>query len=114
MKKFEFKTDRLGKKIDVNLRGMFKPQDAKDYVNEYQKVIGTINSKEYRLQFDCTEMIITPADAVPMLKGCFEMYKQAGFNKVVAKISKTNGLIMKMQFNRLAKETGLTNFEVTM
>lgn len=42
---------------------------------------------------------------LPMLEGCFKMYKDYGFRKVIAEVG--NSVTLKMQLGRVAKNVGL-------
>ena len=113
MKKFRFTNNPSGKELRVELEGMFNAQDAEDFVKEYKSIISKIKPTETVFNVDCTKMIITPQDVVPQLQGCFEMYRDDKFKKVVFIVSKDKGAILKAQFNRLGRTVGLTNMEVT-
>lgn len=117
MKKYEFKKSIIEKTFYITVAGIFTKEDGEGYVKEYLKQIAGLNTKEYTLKFDCLNLKVTPSDVIPQLQGCFELYKQGGFKKVIGVIPSTgsndlNSGVMKMQFNRLARTTGLANFEI--
>lgn len=97
------------KTLNVTLIGKIEIPDAESFIETYNKETAGINTKEYILNFDCTQMSITPPG--PLLKGCFEMYKKDCFKKVLINIEKKQ-VVLGMQFKRLAKECGLTQLEV--
>lgn len=112
MGKYAFKNNTNDKTLEITIEGLFTQQDGMDYIKTYQDTIKRISTAEYKLIFDCTNLSVTPSEIVPMLQGCFEMYKQANYNAVKAIVPKQNGAVLKMQFSRLAKNAGLQNFEI--
>lgn len=112
MGQYSFKNNSLEKKLEIVVEGVFSQQNGMDYVTDYNKEIRKINPKEYDLLLDCTKLAVTPADVVPQLQGCFELYKANGFKKVSTIINASNGAIIKMQFNRLARIVKLDNLEI--
>ena len=108
--KFEFKTNTVLNSMNIVVRGSYTQEDARDFISEYQKQIKSINPPKFDLVVDCLELNVSKSDVVPMLQGCFEMYKKDGFKKIQCKI--TNNVTLKMQANRLARTVGLENFEV--
>ena len=74
------------KTLNVTLIGKIEIPDAESFIETYNKETAGINTKEYILNFDCTQMSITPPG--PLLKGCFEMYKKDCFKKVLINIEK--------------------------
>lgn len=91
--------------------GTFVPEDAQSFVKDYHNAVNSINPAEYTLEFDCTSMLVVSTDMVPHLEACFALYKESGFHKVIFKVQ--DNAVLKMQFSRLARNTGLTNVEVT-
>lgn len=113
MKKYEFKKDILGKKLNVKLRGQFNTQEGMEYISEYNKQVDSLLKKEdYSLNIDCSEMKVTASDTTDALEYCFKLYKSAGFKNITF-ITKGNPTktIMNMQFRRLGRNAGL-NFEI--
>lgn len=109
--KYYVKLNQTKKIINCMVSGTFVPEDAQSFVDDYHKAVNSINPAEYTLEFDCTSMQVVSADMVPHLEACFGLYKESGFNKVIFKVQ--DNVVLKMQFNRLARNTGLTNIEVT-
>ena len=100
------------KEVGLVVVGTFTPEKAQAFVNDYNKKVNSINASEYKLVLDCHETDISSPTMVPELQACFELYKQSGFNEVVFEIS--NNPILKMQFNRLIRNVGLTNGKVVV
>lgn len=111
-KKYEFTNNAGLKELKVRLEGMFNAKDAEEYIRDYRDVVSRIKPNETVFNLDCTKMIVTPADVVPQLEGCFKMYKEDKFKKVVFKIPTKGGFILKSQFSRLARKVGLENIEI--
>lgn len=99
-------------KNEVNLvvKGTFTPEKARAFVEDYQKRIGSISASEFRLILDCRETDTSSSSMVPELQACFELYKSSGFKEVIFEIN--NNTILKMQFNRLIRNVGITNAKV--
>jgi len=109
MKKYEMSLERASQKINIRLEGMFQPEDANGFVKEFKGIISTIKASEYFLYFDAKELKVSSPQMVPMLEGCFKMYKEVGFKRVAIKVE--NNATLRMQLSRLAKNVGL-NLEV--
>jgi hypothetical protein len=114
-KKYEIKLDSTKKILFAKAFGSFGPDDANDFVTEYNSNLKTVNTKEFELQFDCKQLKVTGKDAAlgvdmtNMLKACLEMYKKDGFKHIIFNCEKN--ILMKMQLSRLVKQVGLTNVE---
>lgn len=113
-RKFEFENNASRKELKVKLKGMFNQEDAVAYINEYKDIIKRINPNETVFNIDCTQMTVTPADVVPQLQGCFEMYRDDNFKKINFVLSKEKGVILKTQFGRLARMVNLTNIDIAI
>lgn len=109
MKKYEMSLERTNKKINIRLGGMFEPDDANSFVKEFKGMLSTITAPEYFLYFDAKELKVSTPEMVPMLEGCFKMYKEIGFKRVAIKVE--NNPTLRMQLSRLARNVGL-NLEV--
>lgn len=86
------------------------PQQVDEFVKDYQRKVSSIDAKLFDLKVDCTDMDIITQDMIPRLENSFREYKETGFKKVIFTIKKNP--IIKMQLNRVARNTGLTNAEV--
>ena len=94
----------------MKVSGSFTPADVQNFVKDYQAKVASIDAATYNLDVDCTTMDILKPEMVPSLENSYKMYKESGFNKVIFTINKS--AILKMQLNRIARNTGLTNAEV--
>ena len=99
------------KTIHIVLNGKFEKEDGLKYIEEYNSLIKTINPSEYTLRFDCTNLAVSANESLDILGDCFKMYSEANFKKVVAIVEQKQS-VLSMQFNRLARNAGLDNFEV--
>jgi len=105
MKKYAMSVARLNKELRIRIWGMFEPKDANEFVEEFKKTMCTIKGPEYVLAFDAKELNVSKPEMVPMLEGCFKMYKECNFKKVLIKVE--NNATLKMQLGRLARNVGL-------
>lgn len=109
MKKYEMSVDKIRKELNVRVWGMFGPEDANGFIEEFKTTISTIQVPEFVLSFDAKELNVSRPEMLPMLEGCFKMYKECAFKKVVAKVE--NNVTLKMQLGRVGRNVGL-NIEV--
>ncbi|ULO09279.1 hypothetical protein H1230_11180 [Paenibacillus sp. 19GGS1-52] len=110
MGKFILKTDSAAKVINIELEGAFSEEDGLKSIQAYQQTINPINPADYELQIDCRKLNVTAPDVVPLLEGCFVMFKADGFVKV--NLTLENNPILKMQLARLGRKAGLENLEI--
>ncbi|WP_229696076.1 hypothetical protein [Paenibacillus albidus] len=110
MGKFVLKTDTAKKVINIELDGTFSEEDGVKSIQAYQQTINPINPADYELQIDCRKLNVTAPDVVPLLEGCFVMFKSDGFVRV--NLTLENNPILKMQLARLGRKAGLDNLEI--
>ncbi|MGG0719668.1 hypothetical protein ABE096_19080 [Robertmurraya massiliosenegalensis] len=107
---FSIKVNRVAKTIDLVVAGTFTPQQVQEFVGDYTGKVKSINPKEYTLNADSTDMDVLTQEMVPAMENTIRMYQQSGFDKLVVTIKKNP--ILKMQLNRIFKNTNFTNAEV--
>lgn len=105
MKKHDISLDKIKKEIRVRVWGMYGPDDANSFVEEFTKIVSTMQPSQFILSFDTEELKVSTQDMIPMLEGCFKLYKDLGFKKVLIKAG--NNVTLKMQLNRVSRNTGL-------
>ncbi|MBY9078436.1 hypothetical protein KIH86_27425 [Paenibacillus sp. HN-1] len=110
MGKFILKTDTASKVLNIELEGTFSEQDGLTSIQAYQETIKPINPADYKLDIDCRKLNVTAPDVVPLLEGCFVMFKNDGFTTV--KLTLENNPILKMQLSRLGRKAGIENLDV--
>jgi len=98
------------KTMDVLVEGMFTSENALAFITDYNKNISCINTTEFALVFDGTNLKITTQEVLPLLENCFQLYKQAGFRKIVMKMG--SSVIVKNQARRVIDKVGLLNCEI--
>ncbi|MEH7237974.1 hypothetical protein [Bacillus sp. JJ1562] len=98
------------KTVDMTVSGTFTPEKAQQFINDYQSKISSINASEFILEFDCRDLDVVTQEMIPNLENCLTLYKSSGFKKVEVGIR--NKPIISMQLKRLARNVGLTSFEV--
>ncbi|PMC40620.1 hypothetical protein CJ195_02580 [Bacillus sp. UMB0899] len=107
---YEIKVNRGAKNVEMYIGGTFTPTDVQNFVSDYKNKISVINANEFTLEIDCTFMDLLKQEMIPSLENSYKMYKESGFKKVVFKIKQNP--VLKLQLNRLARSTGLSNAEV--
>ena len=110
MGKFNIKSDTVNKIINIELEGTFSQEDGLKSIQVYQQTINPIIPADYELQIDCRKLNVTAPEMVPLLEGCFVMFKSDGFVKV--NLTLENNPILKMQLARLGRKAGLDNLEI--
>jgi hypothetical protein len=111
-KKYSMTVNTEEKTIDMKVTGTFDHEDVQNFVNDYQTTVNSIIATEYTLEVDCTNMDLLSQEMVPALENSFKMYHESGFKKVNFNIK--NIVVLKMQLNRIARDSGLTNAEVVV
>jgi len=110
MGSFNIRIDQAAKVFHAEVEGTFSPEDGMASIEAYGKAISTISVPEYEIDIDCTKLNVSAPETLPLLEGCFEMYKKDGFKKVTLRISKNP--ILKMQLGRVARGVKLDNYEI--
>ncbi|QWU14920.1 hypothetical protein [Paenibacillus sophorae] len=110
MGKFILKTDSAKKVIDIELEGTFTEEDGLKSIQAYKETISAITPADYQLQIDCRKLNVTAPEVVPLLEGCFIMFKSDGFVRV--NLTLENNPVLKMQLSRLGRKAGLENLEI--
>jgi hypothetical protein len=96
--------------MNCKVVGSFSAEDGTDFFETYQRTISSFAVSEYNIDIDSTELRVTEPSILPMLEGCFLMYKADGFKRIIFRVS--NNRIVKMQLNRIAIKAELTNHEI--
>lgn len=109
MKKYEMSLDKIKKEINIRIWGMFEPNDANSFVEDFRKELSPIQTSEFILAFDAKELNVSKPEMLPMLEGCLQMYKACKFKKIAVEVGKN--VTLKMQLSRLSRNIGL-NIEV--
>ncbi|MBN2982507.1 hypothetical protein [Cohnella algarum] len=110
MGSFNIEMDHANKVMKAEVEGTFTPEDGMKSVEAYQQSISAISVPEYDIEIDCTKLNVSAPDALPILEGCFQMYKRDGFKKVTLRLAKNP--ILKMQLSRIARSVQLANWEI--
>lgn len=108
MEKFSIKS--TGNVLEIVLDGKFGDEDIASFGAAYQQAVGKIKPAQVNLELDARNMGVITPDKQEKLKGFFMLYKQTGFQKVTLRMQ--DSAILAMQVRRLAKEAGITDFEI--
>lgn len=106
----QFNVSTVGNTLKAVLEGQFSPEEIGAFGNAYQAAVKKINPAQYELLLDVTKMPVIASDKQDELKQFLSMYKAAGFKKITM-VMQSNA-VLSMQTKRLAKEVGLTDFDV--
>lgn len=107
---FKINKNALAKKIDVSVGDKMTVAEAERFANEFQRTVAGIDASSFELHVDCTSMKVLTPELSEKLTGAMQLYRQAGFKKVI--FLTQNDPILKMQLSRVARTAGLTNAEV--
>lgn len=108
MEKFQVTT--TGNTLKIVLEGKFENEDINAFGQAYSSAVSKINPSQFTLDLSIKDMSVVTADKQDGLKNFFLIYKKDGFKKVVMNVE--NNVILAMQAKRLAKEVGITDFEI--
>lgn len=86
MKKYEMTLNKAMKEISIKVRGIYEPHDAKSFKKDFIKLVTTIDTSEFLLWFDTAELNVSNQSMVPVLEGCFKMYKNLVLKKIIVTI----------------------------
>ncbi|AXI09241.1 hypothetical protein CUC15_09995 [Oceanobacillus zhaokaii] len=100
----------IKKEFKIEFRGSFSQQQTTNFLNDYNKHIGSITPSDYTLVLGKREMKVLTQEVGSILESAFELYENTGFKKVQIEISESP--VVKMQLNRILKKTSL-NAEFT-
>lgn len=107
--KFSFNNNAGTSTLSVTFEGRFEKKDGNDFISEYKNTIKSIDATKYVLDLDCIKLTVATPDVAAQLGDCFKMYSEDNFKMVKFRLG--NNIVLKMQFDRLAKQAGLKNYE---
>lgn len=107
MGKFKLINHTDTKILNIELEGTFSEEDGLKSILAYQQIVNPINSRDYELQIDCRKLNVTAPEVVPILEGCFKMFKNDGF--LTIQLTLDHNPTLKMQLARLGRKAGLDN-----
>lgn len=102
MSEFKIETDTLNRVFKVTLSGGFRTAStAQDGLSNYNKLLGSINPREYSLLLDCTNCGVYEQAALQQLEQLYKLYMKTGFKHIVFVEAKDP--IQNMQLKKVAK-----------
>ncbi len=105
-----YKIDLMADRLKMTLAGKFDQALTEKVVQDFLNETKKIRPSNYILEIDASTFQVLPSEMHDTLKGCFELYKSAGFKQVL--MHHGDNVILSMQVKRIAKEAGLDNFEI--
>lgn len=105
---YEITVDSVGKTVNIYVSGSANPEAIQEFLNEYNSKTSKIQVSDFTLIVDCQEMSVETQDKVQKLEEVFKMYQQTGFKDISFKVKASNG-ILKMQLNRIIRNSGVSN-----
>lgn len=104
------RVNAVKKAVSMTVAGKMTMNEAELFIKEYQTKIGPLNGPDFELEADATEMQLLTPEMAENLTEVMKMYKQTGFKKITATITKNP--MLKMQLSRIARNAGLTQFTI--
>jgi len=98
------------KKVNILVGEQMTLQETERFARDFQNTVASIDAGSFELHIDGTDMKVLTQDLADKLTQAMQLYKQAGFKKIVIVIS--NNPVLKMQVSRVMRQAGLTNAEV--
>ena len=93
--------------FNLTFSGFIKQDEMHRWVEDSKKELASV-SGEFVVNVDMTEMKPLPADAQKEMQSGQKLYREKGLKRSAVLI---NSAVTKMQFERIAKETGLDEYE---
>lgn len=109
MASFKIGINHIKKEVNVALSGVFAPESAEQFFNEFNKRLFNINSNEYVLNIKGLDFQTVTQETFPLLVSAFQLYQSYNFINIYIKLS--NNEIVKMQINRAITIAELMNYE---
>lgn len=98
---FKTNIDKEKKIFGAEVFGFPEAGGAGEVLGSFDKILGSIDPKEYSLVLDCSELGVFRQESVPALEGLFKLYQQKGFKHIVFVNPKQ--VTASMQLKRVAK-----------
>ncbi len=102
---YSMSVDSIKKEMKIKVVGNFTPQQAEQFINDYNKHIASINAALYVLRLDCTDINVVTPELIPALEACYQLYKISGFKEIICEVR--NAAVIKMQLYRISRKVGL-------
>lgn len=110
MGRYILRLDQNLKELNIELHGTFSEQDGLNSVIEYEKTISGVDTSQYKLHIDCRRLNVAAPEVVPILDGCFVMFKRDRY--LLVRLTLENNPLLKMQLARLGNKAGLKQLEI--
>lgn len=99
-----YKFEHKGKSILVTVGGFITTDEAKSFIEEYETVIKSLDTKNTYLILDGRDLKASTQEMLPMLQGCMMLYMRDNFKKVF--MINFASSVTNSQVARVAKEIG--------
>lgn len=99
---FKMEVDKVNKKLTVKIGGFFKEDEGVAFMAEYNKNVTSISTASSTLVLDCTDLLTSKQEMLPLLEGCIQLYKSSNFKKTIVVNPKSPS--SKTQINKVGKK----------
>ncbi|MCH6268581.1 hypothetical protein [Neobacillus citreus] len=101
-KLYSFHLDEEKGTFFVKVGGIFKEEDAKIYLSEFQTIVNTINPLRYKLIIDGRDQEAVASHVVDDIEFVLKLYSMANFKKII--IINPSSLASRMQVENCVKK----------
>lgn len=102
---FEMKVDSQKKAFIIKVGGFFQEEEAKRFMENYNKNVNSFKASEYSLILVADELSASKPEMIPALENIVGLYKSSGFKNYYSTDPKL--AITKMQLKRVANNCGM-------
>ncbi len=102
-----YKIEKKGYGIKITFDGFMTAEEMSQWLAESRKVVPTLGSK-FSVFVDMRTLKPLPAEGQTVMQEGQKLYKQSGMQRSAVIL---NNKVMTMQFQRIAKETGIYEWE---
>ena len=107
MGSYKMNVNAVKKEMNLMVEGNFSPEQAAQFIKDYQQHTKRIKASDYVLRLDCTGMNVVTPELQPALEECCRLYKSSEFKNVVFEIAPKSASIVRIQLNRILRTTQL-------
>lgn len=102
-----YKIDKRNYGVALTFDGFIKKDEMQAWVDETKKVVPTLTNK-FGVMIDMRTMKALPRESQELMQEGQKLYKQKGMERSVVIL---NSATVTMQFKKIAKETGIYQWE---
>jgi anti-anti-sigma regulatory factor len=102
---FEMNVNSQKKVFIIKVAGFIQEEEAKKFMEAYNKNINSFKASEYSLILVADELSASKPEMIPALEGVVNLYKSTGFKNYYSTTPKS--AVTSMQLKRVANHCGM-------